>query len=388
MVNKTILFVDDETFILHALQRIFRRDGYNLILVDTPEKALEVLEKESVDLVISDLKMTQMNGYELLNIIKGKYPQIIRVILSGCFQEREVLQAILDGTAKMYLSKPWENEVLLQTVKNIFSLQETLNNKNLLIQISQLDLLPTLPALYKQLCQMIEEDVSIAKITQAIETDPAVAANVLRMANTAFGGIHTASLKQAVTYLGLSVTKEVVLASSIFEHAKTNFLLELFWKHANLTNQLLRLMWERFLNQSLREEYSTVGLLHNIGQVVLMKQNKDCYATLFLEATQKRQPIDALERDAFGISHQELSGYLLNWWNLPLSTAESALYCQSPLAEEILNKEMVCTLHLASNYSWEFLNRKELSHVEPGVLAILGIREKDCKEMQKELQLS
>ncbi len=106
---KKIPIVDDEVQILKALSRVFFDTDYAIFTAESGQAALSLLEQHEIDLVISDMRMPLMDGYELLSKVKETYPDIIRIILSGYADESTVFKAILHNIAKFYLLKPWHN---------------------------------------------------------------------------------------------------------------------------------------------------------------------------------------------------------------------------------------------------------------------------------------
>ena len=128
-MNKSILLVDDERPILAALKRAFAGNGFDIFLAESGEEALSFLAKKVTDLVITDVRMPEMNGYQLLKEIRANYPSIIRVVLSGYSDEDLVIRIQRESLAKRYLLKPWKNQELIRTVEKIFSVIEALKKK-------------------------------------------------------------------------------------------------------------------------------------------------------------------------------------------------------------------------------------------------------------------
>ena len=107
-----ILFVDDEENVLNSLKRLLRNEGYEIHAFSNPLEALEFLKKERVHLIVSDQRMPNMNGAELLEKIKKNYPEIIRTILSGYSDAEVILKGINSGQIFHFFTKPWEEEEL------------------------------------------------------------------------------------------------------------------------------------------------------------------------------------------------------------------------------------------------------------------------------------
>ena len=102
---KRILFVDDESQILRAITRLFMDTEYEVITAESGEEALNILENEKVDVIVSDMKMPKMTGYELLSQVKKRFPNIVRIILSGFSDERIVFDASAKEYSKIIYSK-------------------------------------------------------------------------------------------------------------------------------------------------------------------------------------------------------------------------------------------------------------------------------------------
>ncbi|HPS20075.1 MAG TPA: response regulator [Candidatus Omnitrophota bacterium] len=114
----SILLIDDEESILHALERLFHRLSDCNILTETdPEKALEIVSKQSIDLVISDQRMPVMEGVKLLKKVKEISPDTLRILLSGYSDIDLLVGAINEGEVFRFVSKPWDNEGLLSMVQ-------------------------------------------------------------------------------------------------------------------------------------------------------------------------------------------------------------------------------------------------------------------------------
>src|SRR5689334_11966231 len=109
-----ILFVDDEQSILNTLKRIFMPENYTVFTALSAEEGLEILDKNPVDIVVSDMRMPQMNGSEFLKIVAQKYPFTKRLLLTGHADISAAISAINEGGIDYYLSKPWKNDQIIE----------------------------------------------------------------------------------------------------------------------------------------------------------------------------------------------------------------------------------------------------------------------------------
>ncbi|HYD81969.1 MAG TPA: HD domain-containing phosphohydrolase [Paucimonas sp.] len=113
-----ILFVDDEQNILSSLRRLFRTHGYQVLTADGGASGLEILEKEAVDLVISDMRMPQMDGAQFLEKVRERWPDTIRLLLTGYSDIQSILAAINRGEIYRYITKPWDDNDIVLVVRH------------------------------------------------------------------------------------------------------------------------------------------------------------------------------------------------------------------------------------------------------------------------------
>ena len=108
VATHTLLLVDDEPEVLESLRRSLRREPYHLLATTSPHQALELLDSEPVDLLISDIDMPEMSGLELIARARAAHPGVVRVLLTGDASLESALRAINDGEVHRYLTKPWD----------------------------------------------------------------------------------------------------------------------------------------------------------------------------------------------------------------------------------------------------------------------------------------
>lgn len=113
-----LLCVDDEPNILSALRRVFRQAGYQVRIAASGAEGLQLLEQESVDLVISDMRMPEMDGARFLARVREGWPDILRLLLTGYADMQSTIAAINQGEIFRYVSKPWDDNDLLLTVRH------------------------------------------------------------------------------------------------------------------------------------------------------------------------------------------------------------------------------------------------------------------------------
>ncbi len=129
----TLLLVDDEAFILTALKRLLRRDGYHLLTAASGQEGLDILATTRVDVIVSDQRMPGMSGVEFLRQAKQVSPQSVRMVLSGYTELQSVTDAINEGSVYKFMTKPWDDELLRANIAEAFR-QKGLEDDNLRLQ--------------------------------------------------------------------------------------------------------------------------------------------------------------------------------------------------------------------------------------------------------------
>lgn len=132
-----VLLVDDEESILSSLRRLLRSQSYELFIADSGMKALEIMQDQPIDLVISDARMPNMDGATLLATIRERYPQTFRILLTGYADLDMIAKAINEGQIYRYLSKPWDDQELLLTVAQALAHQQSDAERKRLVALTR-----------------------------------------------------------------------------------------------------------------------------------------------------------------------------------------------------------------------------------------------------------
>lgn len=114
---KTVLFVDDDERVLRALEASFE-DIYNVIIESKPKEALKILASQAVDIIVSDQRMPEMLGYQLLASARKIRPNAIRILMTGYSDKKSIIETINKGEVFRFVTKPWSvkefTEILAQ----------------------------------------------------------------------------------------------------------------------------------------------------------------------------------------------------------------------------------------------------------------------------------
>lgn len=354
MIN--LLLVTEDRNYVETIKQYLDFSRYQLIFADHFDQMVRELNAQMISLAIIDSQIRQKT--EIYEVLKFKYPNVIQVGIDNCDQPRRHFMPVDLGFSKIQLSKSVSVSELLCMIDKIVKIDEKIHNRQLINLVSGLTSLPTIPKIYFRMNEMIKNNESIDDIARVIEEDPSTTTSILKMANTAFYNAKTASIRQAIMYIGLINVKNIILTTAVFDNFKMDIeTRELHWKQMALTNRMLNAFYLECQNKPLDNNISAVGLLHNVGSIVFMSN----YANLFDVINETVQgnaesSFYALEKEKIGFNHDEIGGYLLDLWGFPYPVVEAALYHHSPLSGHIINKKLVMAVHLMNCYSWKALD--------------------------------
>ena len=119
-----ILLVDDEPRILSALQRLLRREGYRILTAGSGRDALLILDQEPVSIILSDLRMPEMDGFEFLGAVQDAGWDAARVLMSGNADLKLVIDGVNEGRFSQYIEKPWVDEALKISLRKLIEAQQ------------------------------------------------------------------------------------------------------------------------------------------------------------------------------------------------------------------------------------------------------------------------
>ncbi|MGD9246581.1 MAG: HDOD domain-containing protein, partial [Desulfobacteraceae bacterium] len=284
-MTKTILFVDEEKFVHKALKRSFRnmRQEWDMHFAASTSEALEILNKKSPEVIVTETLFQGDSGLDFLKVVRDRHPHSVRIILSGYSDQDVVLKSV--DLAHQYLAKPCEDDALKATIDRAFMMKNLLEHQALKEIVSQIDSLPTLPAIYVELTKELEsQDASIETIGNIISKDIGLMAKILKLVNSSFFGLRQMvdNPAKAVSLLGLDLIKAIVLSSGTFNKFKNlkfpGASLEQMWEHAMLTGAFAKIIAkEEGKGRQGSDAAFMAGILHDIGKLLIAAHLPDSY---------------------------------------------------------------------------------------------------------------
>lgn len=328
------LFVDDEPRILDALRRLLRgRSGWELLWASGGPEALAVLDREPVDVVVTDLHMPTMNGATLLGHVRDSHPEVVRIMLSG--QVDPDASARTTKVAHQYLNKPCEARAIIAALERASSLRLMLAKDSLRAMIGSLAALPSAPTLWMELQDLFSDpEASARDIAAVITRDVGMSAKVLQIANSAFMGLarEVTSVSDAVAYLGVGMLRNLVVSVEVFRtfsgSGAAGFSIDAMSQHGQACSQIVLAMCH---DPALRVHVAATALLQDVGQLVLATCQPQRFAANLAEARARECSVHVVEQEQLGFSHADVGAYLLGLWGLPLPVVEGVAANHEPL---------------------------------------------------------
>jgi HD-like signal output (HDOD) protein/ActR/RegA family two-component response regulator len=346
-----VLFVDDDTALLDGLKNRLRRhrDRWTMAFAPGGVAALALLEKETFEVVVTDMRMPQVDGAQLLEHVHLHHPKTLRIVLSGQSEMGAILRVA--PIAHRYLSKPCDIKDLEEAIERAFSLRSIVSSDSLRTCVGGITSLPPLPRLYLELTQALKsEDATVGDVAGIISRDVAMSAKLLQLANSGLfhGGGRIIGVDQALKLLGFDSVRSLVLSAELFGTGKSADpravrATERAHVHAIAVAKLAS---ELFPDPSRASEAFLAGMVHDLGRLVLETWRPGDYEQVERLVTEGSIRVEA-ERTVYGTSHCEVGAYLLELWGLPQSAAEAAAFHHTPRALPHTQFDIPDAVHVA-----------------------------------------
>jgi HD-like signal output (HDOD) protein/ActR/RegA family two-component response regulator len=396
---KRILFVDDEPMVLDGLRRMLRgmRKEWEMEFAESGPEALRILDNKQFNVIVTDMRMPGMDGYQLLNFVKDRHPQVVRIILSGHSDREMVLTSI--GPIHQFLAKPCDAETLKATVTRVSSMRDLLEDEALIRVVSGIESLPSLPKLYCEVMDEVSsEEASLDKVGEIISRDAGMSTKILQLVNSAFFGLprHITSPVRAVHLLGLETVKSLVLSVKIFSMFSLSDLagysIDELFRHSlavglSAKNIAILESWE----QEKIDEAFMAGLLHDVGKLILAEKFPAQCRKVIERIDGANYRIHDAELDLFGTTHAQVGAYLLGIWGLSEPIIQTTACHHTPDKSPSGRPDTLTAVYVANIFEskswgeWQSLTEPDTEYLEKlGIADRFEIWRQLCQKRQGE----
>lgn len=316
-----VLFVDDEPDVLAGLRTTLRRERKRLDLrfVESGAEALEEIAIEDVAVIVSDMRMPQMSGADLLERVWEESPQTVRLVLTGEAEAELVMRAI--HVTHQWLSKPADRETLLGAIEAGLRYRALLVDPTIRAAVARIGSLPSPPEHYRRLTELIRSTTASADtIAAEISSDPAAAAKVLQLANSAFSaGTPVTDLTAAVTRVGLENVAYIVLSAEMYRPwADDRIIPGCDIDTLAAISEHAAGLARRLVSQPEQAQAAALGaLLHGVGLIVQAQEGTEDLNADHSRALEDGTTLAEAQVASLGVSYAHLGAHLLSMWGLP-----------------------------------------------------------------------
>lgn len=229
-VAGAVLFVDDESSILSALRRLFRAHGMSIQVANSAADGLNLLQQQAFDVVVSDMRMPTMDGVAFLEQVRLRWPDTVRLLLTGYADVNAIMGAINRGEIYRYVAKPWDDNDIILIVRG--ALQQCAMAKE-----------------QKRLQALVaEQNEALRRLNQGLERKVSE---------------RTADLQQANDRLRASFVTSIKVFTNLIEMRNAKLA-----GHSRRVAELARRVAQRMgAPTRTAQEIFVAGLLHEIGKV-------------------------------------------------------------------------------------------------------------------------
>ncbi|HZU83404.1 MAG TPA: response regulator [Polyangiaceae bacterium] len=392
---KRVLFVDDEPALLAGLRDRLRkhRREWDMVFALGGEAALAECARGAFDVVVSDMRMPEMDGATLLGRIQKEYPSTVRIVLSGHAERAAVMRAL--PVAHQYLSKPCDVETLRSVISRACALRDLMNDAALRSVVGRVDRLPSVSAIYTDLTTVLARDAaSIDDVVRVVERDPAMCLKLLQIVNSAFFGLprRVSAMREAISYLGIELLKSLVLAAQIFSSAEGAGGPDAGWLSAVQRHSMKVGRVTRAIAAQDREDAFMAGMLHDVGMILLALTDRARVSDIVESARSGGVPCHVAERERLGVTHAEVGAYILGTWGVPFVIAEAVAGHHEPANLGGSCFDLATALHVAECLVTEHDERAgdrlaplDLEHLEKvGALGLVPAWREQVRRLNEE----
>ena len=326
-----ILLVDGDGDLLQAWRRGLWKNHRNweVLLAQSGGEALQMLSRDPVDIVFTDLRLPDMEGAELIHRVREAQPGAVRIGLADAAQAESALAERVEkseGDLHRLFIKPLDSAFIIDAVESLSIEDDETDVRSIRAFVGGLGRIPSLPSLYVELVALLErEDAGMGEVARLVRRDLGVASQVLKLANSVHfaSGRAVAEIGQAVAMLGVDSLRALVLFRGLISgfdtHSPQGLDLEKLWFHSFSVATGVRKLAILEGEVGMADLAFSVGLLHDVGLVVMATDPAGRYRSVLERAQSGRIPLGVIEHETYGVDHAQVGAHLLNLWGLPPS---------------------------------------------------------------------
>jgi HD-like signal output (HDOD) protein len=321
---------------------------------------LKLLKGNPCDVLVVNMPGLAASAVELLKETASVSHKLFRFIVGDVDDQSQVINSI--GGSHQFIRRPVEAKDLVKNIQRGLKVDAWLSTDELRALVPRLRRLPSLPSTYFNLLKETESpSATLQGIAAIIARDPVVTARLLQMVNSAAFSLSekVTNPTEAVGLLGVQTIKSLTLCLQVYgqkdEAREAGLSLEVLWEHSLLVAKFARtITLKQTGDDKLADEAFTVGLLHDLGRIVMATNMPREYAAAVTAAREKSSPLHEQETAQFGVNHAKVGAYLLGLWGLPAQYIEATAAHHAPGQTAFSNEfSLLSAVHAANVFAHE-----------------------------------
>lgn len=314
-----ILFIDDEFLVLNALRRALRPlcNECECMFAVGPHEALDLLKRESFSIVVSDMRMPEIDGAQLLKKFKEETPDTVRVILSGQASTETVVRSLL--VTHQYMSKPIDTEYLQSVLRSLLQSNTILNNPLVRRKLSQFSAIPTLQSTMDELWGMVDSGlINHEKLVVLAKNDIGLLARLLHISGLSSNEQRKyPSINEIISACSAQMFLLAFQSSELFTPVRDDSDLGMLIRE--VSSHSIRVADEvnrTNLGESneVRSERFIAALLHDFGKILIAYHFDDIIEPSLQAYKTRLSSTSCAEEKLLGSTHADVGAYLASIW--------------------------------------------------------------------------
>ncbi len=371
-----VLFIDEDYNFLNLLEDAFNNSEISVFTASGDDDGLQKIINNHIDLVIYNYKMYERNGASFLKSLKYDYPEISRAVISDLEYQLSVDKIIAEGLATTVLIKSENNDISLleEGIIRILKLRHTLSGEKIQALLSNKVQSIELPTVFTDFSDAVRREMNFIQLAEIIAQNPDVAVKLLQISKVSFYNHNNekTSLEELIMMLGVNAVRDIILLASLSgrgaQRSSHNEYFQNLLNHLAVVNKYLEPLSRLIYGNSIENNFKSVGLTHDIGQIILLQYFPERYDKII--SYQMRNPkLNFYDCEiALGYSdctHAEIGAFFLDSWDFPAINIEAALYHHTPsIARDMKHNEilrLVCFSNEIINYLTRTTNLENIN---------------------------
>jgi HD-like signal output (HDOD) protein len=305
--------------------------------------------------VVADLRLQDLSGLQLLNQVMTQWPKSHRLVLADPGDLDALVRCV--GGVHQFLTRPCDAQRLLAVLARAFKLDAWLPNDTVRKLLGRLPFLPSHAEAYHAVVARLEGG-HLDEAAERIGSDPAMAAKILQLANSAAWGppLDEANPSRAARELGLPNVRRTLLLSHTYSGFRDleadGFSIQAFVAHARRTGEVARRIAEaESAPAETVAQAATAGLLHDLGKLALAVNLPHRYRAALKAQAEAGTTSWEAEQEVYGATHGEVGGSLLAIWSLPLPVIEAVAFHHLPACFLSRSFSPLTAVHVANAFA-------------------------------------